>query len=186
MIIVLDIVIYIFSILGGVVTIITLYQFLRPLKKVEWKDVEKGVRETKEKLVENNYIPTLIVGIGRGGSIVGALLSGCLGHIPIVVIDRVYQWDQEGRHEQLFGRLDIDQNLDRVLLTAGELHTGGTAKAYIKYFNKLGAKEIKFFSFLKEKFPTIQPDYYCIVSDNPEVKLPWMLLKTYKRDSKHK
>ena len=135
--------------------------------------MEKGILKIRDKLISDNYVPTLIVGIGRGGAISGALLSGSLGHIPIFAIDRVYDWDTNGRHEKLFDEIKLEKNMERVLLVAGELHTGGTAQALINYFSSIGANELRVFSFLKEKYPTLQPQYYCIESDNPDIKLPW-------------
>jgi hypoxanthine phosphoribosyltransferase len=180
---ILDIVVYLFSVVGGVVSILTIYKWLSPYKKIGWKQVEKGILHLKEQLIKDNYIPSMIVGVGRGGAVVGALLSGCLGHIPVLVIDRVYDWSEDGRKEKLFENIKINKNLEKVLFVAGELHTGGTAKTFISYFNKIGALQVKFLTFTKEKYPALVPDYYFIENDNPELHLPWMITKEYKRDS---
>ena len=37
-----------------------------------WKDIENGVINLREQLICDNYIPSLLVGIGRGGAIVRA------------------------------------------------------------------------------------------------------------------
>ncbi len=181
-----DIIIYVFSILGGVVSIITIYKWVRPYKKISWAQVEKGVLSLKEQLIKDQYIPTLIVGIGRGGSITGALLSGCLGHVPILVIERVYDWSGDYRKESLFEDIKLNKNLERVLLVAGELHTGGTAKTYKDYFEKIGAGEVRFLSFMTEKYPNLRANYYYIESNDSDIRLPWMLTKNYKRDSQGK
>lgn len=184
--IILDIIIYIFSVLGGFVSIITIYKWVSPYKKISWSQVEKGVLSLKEQLIKDNYVPTLIVGIGRGGSITGALLSGCLGHVPVLVIDRVYDWSGDYRKEQLFEDIKLNKNLEKVLLVAGELHTGGTAKTYKEYFKNIGAEEVRFLTFITEKYSNFKANYHYIESDNPELRLPWMLTKEYKRDSKSK
>ncbi len=180
-----DIIIYVLSILGGVVSIITIYKWITPYKKISWAQVEKGVVSLKEKLIKDNYIPTLIVGIGRGGSITGALISGCLGHLPVLVIDRVYDWSGDYRKEALFENIRLNKNLEKVLLVAGELHTGGTAKTYKDYFESIGAGEVKFLSFMTEKYPNLRANYY-IESNNSDLRLPWMLTQNYKRDSQGK
>jgi len=179
-----EIILYIFSILGGVVSIWTLIKWLKPLQKISWKKVEKGIKQLKEDLIKANYYPTLIVGIGRGGSITGALLSGTLGNIPIVVIDRVYEWTDKGRKEGVFENIRISKNIDRVLLVAGELHSGNTAKKYVEYFQTMGAKEIKMLTFMTEPYPTFKPDFFYIESDKSNIRFPWMITKDYKRDSK--
>ena len=179
-----EITMYIFSILGGVVSIWTVYKWTEPFKKISWRKVEKGVKQLKENLIKNNYYPTLIVGIGRGGSIIGALLSGTMGNTPILVIDRVYDWTSKERKEGFCENIKISKNIDRVLLVAGELHSGNTAKKYIEYFQEMGAKEIKMLTFMKEPFPTYRPDFFYIVSNKPNIRFPWMMTKDYKRDSK--
>lgn len=180
---ILDATLYIFSALGGIVAIRHIYHWIQPYRSISWKKVEKGIIQLKEKLIKTNYNPTLIVGIGRGGSVVGALLSGALGNIPILVIDRVYEWSNNQRKEGFCDEINVSKNLDKVLLVAGELHSGNTAKKYSDYFNKLGAKEIKVLTFMKESYPTFKPDYYYIETDASNIRFPWMITKEYKRDS---
>ena len=58
-----------------------------------WTDVENGVKSIREKLIMDNYIPSLLVGIGRGGAIVSSLLSGNMltgRHIPFIALERKY------------------------------------------------------------------------------------------------
>lgn len=146
--------------------------------------MQKGVLYLKDKLIQDNYYPTLIVGIARGGSIVGALISGTLGNVPILVIDRVYEWTTHQRKEGLFDEIKITKNIEKVLLVAGELHSGNTAKKYIEYFKQIGANEVRMLTFMKEPYPTFKPDYFFIETDKSDIRFPWMLTKNYKRDSK--
>ena len=180
----LEVVIYIFSILGGIVSIWTLFTWLKPFKKISWKKVEKGIKQLKEDLIKSNYYPTLIVGIGRGGAIIGALVSGTLGNVPIIVIDRVYDWSGKERTGGFCEDIKITKNIEKVLLVAGELHSGNTAKKYAEYFKEMGAKEIKMLTYMKEPYPTYKPDFYSIETDNSNIRFPWMITEDYKRDSK--
>lgn len=175
---------YLFSVLGGAVSLWTLILWLKPFHRISWKKVEKGIKKLKEDLIKANYYPTLIVGIGRGGSITGALLSGTLGNIPIIVIDRVYDWTDKSRKDGFCENISITKNIDKVLLVAGELHSGNTAKKYIEYFKSMGAKEIRMLTFMKEPYPTFNPDFYYIESGKSDIVFPWMITKDYKRDSK--
>lgn len=181
-----DIPLYVFSALGGVVSIVTIHRWLFPFKKIRWKTVEKGVLKLKNKLIRENFVPSLIVGIGRGGSVIGALLSGSLGNVPILVIDRVYNWKGNIREDGVFDAITVHSNLEKVLLVAGELHTGGTAKKYIDHFSAIGAKEIRFMTFVKDPFPAMQPDFYYLEINKPDIKLPWMLEDEYRRESLEK
>ena len=180
---VLQIIIYIFSFLGGIVSIITIYGWIKPYKKITWRKVEIGIVNLKNQLIKSTYIPTLIIGIGRGGAILGALLSGCFGHIPLIVIDRIYDWDNNRRYDNMCEKINLTKNLERVLLIAGEVHTGSTAGLYIDYLQSIGANNIKFMTLTKDLFPSVKPDFYYIEMKNSNFKLPWMFSKTYKRDS---
>lgn len=152
--------------------------------KTTWITLEKEILKTKDRLISDQFVPTLIVGIGRGGAVVSALLSGCLGNIPIIVIDRVYIWDKEGRKdEMLIKEFDLTKYKDKVLLVAGELHTGNTAKMYMEYFKAIECNSVKFYAFFKEKFPAFQPDYFSIENDKADIQLPWMITDYYKRQS---
>lgn len=180
----LEIIMYLFSIIGGVVSLWTIYQWLQPYRHISWRKVEKGVKRLKEELIVSKYIPTLIVGIGRGGSVIGALLSGTLGNIPILVIDRVYEWADNERKESFCEEIRVFKNINKVLLVSGELHSGNTARKYTDYFKQLGAKEIKMLTFMKEPYPTFKPDFAFIETDRSNIRFPWMITKDYKRDSK--
>lgn len=177
------------TIIGGIVSIGTIIIWINQYRKkikerISWKQIEKGIVQLKENLIKEKYYPTLIVGIGRGGSIIGALLSGTLGNIPIVVIDRVYEWNDKERKDGFCENIKISKNIDKVLLVAGELHSGNTAKKYTEYFNNMGAKEIRMLSFMKEPYPTYKPDFFYLETDKSNIRFPWMLSKDYKRDSK--
>jgi probable phosphoglycerate mutase len=181
---VFQVILYCFSILGGIVSIWTLIKWLRPMKRISWRQIEKGIKQLKEDLLKANYYPTLIVGIGRGGSITGALLSGTLGNVPIIVIDRVYEWTSKERREGFCENIRVTKNIEKVLLVAGELHSGNTAKRYTEYFESMGANEIRMLTFMKEPYPTFKPDFFYLETNKSNIRFPWMITKDYKRDSK--
>jgi probable phosphoglycerate mutase len=181
---ILEIIMYLFSALGGIVAIWTIWLWLRPFKRIRWRKVEKGIKQLKEDLIQSNYYPTLIVGIGRGGAVIGALLSGTLGNVPIIVIDRVYDWTSKERKEGFCEEIRISKNITKVLLVAGELHSGNTAKKYTEYFNDMGAKEIRMLTFMKEPYPTFKPDFSYLETDKSDIRFPWMITNDYKRESK--
>ncbi len=154
---------------------------------VSWSIVEGKIKELKENLIADQYFPSLIIGVGRGGAVVGALLSGCLGSIPLVVIDRIYKWGDNGREDSmLISEIDLSNYNEKVLIVAGELHTGNTAKLYIEHIKASGAKAVKMFVLFKEKYPSFQPNYFGFESDFADIKLPWMITKEYKRQSLEK
>ena len=149
-----------------------------------WCELEVGIKELRQRLIQSRYNPSLIVGVGRGGAIVSALLSGSLNHIHFIALEREYDWSQKKRNCKIFDDVKFSRNLDRVLLVSGDLVTGGTAEVFTEYLIKLGAKEIKFMTFLKVKTATKIPDYFYIETDSCDFKLPWMLTDDYLKDSR--
>lgn len=149
-----------------------------------WCDLEIGIKELRKKVLHSRFNPTLIVGIGRGGAIVTALLSGSLNHVHFIALEREYDWSQKKRNCKIFDDVKFSKNLERVLLVAGDLVTGGTADVFTKYLEDLGAKEIKFLTFVKVKSAIRIPDYYYKEIDSCDFKLPWMLTDDYIKDSR--
>jgi probable phosphoglycerate mutase len=180
---VIETVMYLLAIIGGVASIWQIIIWLMPYRKVSWRQVEKGILKLREALINANYHPTLIIGIGRGGAVTGALLSGTFGNVPVIVIDRVYEWKNRQRSESFLEEIRITKNLERVLIVAGELHSGNTMKKYIAYFNELGAEQIKTLAFCKEPCPTCSPDFFHIETSKVNLRLPWMITDNYKRES---
>ncbi|HHZ15827.1 MAG TPA: hypothetical protein GX398_06960 [Candidatus Cloacimonetes bacterium] len=147
-----------FSVIAGIIGILA--PVLAAGKKVAtsikehitWKQMARAAKKTAMDLVSDNYIPSLVLGIGRGGAIYGSLISSCVGRSPVVVIDRVYtkHLDNERRSDSMLFRPKIPSYyLTKVLLVAGDANTGNTMMCYQQYLNKLGAKEIKKAVFLK-------------------------------------
>lgn len=136
-----------------------------------------------DKMTGDDFSPTLIVGIGRGGSIMGAMISGALGHRPLIVVDRKYEWKEGRRIDDMVQRLPINYGLERVLLVAGEVHTGNTMRLYYDYFKGLGAKEIRRATLYYEKGSTEPVEYKSLVSTHTMLRMPWMFTKRYRRDS---
>lgn len=193
------------AVIGGWSSYITIKEKCWPRPVISWKQACDGVRNLEQQLIRDQFIPDLIVGIGRGGAITGALLSGCLGdihsrlkkgdtsqeekqgsNIPLLVIDRKYIWDNQkySRSDGMLDNIDISDAPNNILLVAGELHSGGTAKFYTNYFESLGAIDVRMLSLVTEPYPKdCKAHYHHLVINNRELKLPWHLTENYKHDS---
>ena len=155
--------------------------------KYSWKDLEIGVTNLREQLISDGYIPSLLVGIGRGGAVVSALLSGNMidkKHIPFIALDRKYEEERGMRKARLFDDVVFKKDLDKVLLVAGDVYTGDTATVFIEFLQNLGAKEIKFLVFTKVNSTKRRPDYYYINTSVTELNFPWMLSDKYVTDAR--
>ena len=66
-------------------------------KYFSWRKVEKFTDDLSNKIKESRTDYGMIVGTGRGGGILAALLSYRLDLIPVLVLDRIYGQGQDGK-----------------------------------------------------------------------------------------
>ena len=174
----------IFSTIGAISSIWFLYDKLSKRWKLSWRFVQKAVLRITDRMTGDDFSPSLIIGIGRGGAIMGAMISGALGHRPLIVIDRKYDWKDGRRVDDLVQRLKINIGLDKVLLVAGEVHSGNTMRLYYNYFQELGAKEIRRATLYYEIGSTEPVEYIGLSSSRKMIRLPWMFTDKYRRNSR--
>jgi len=172
------------SIVGGLSSVWYIYEKLVPIRRLSWRSTQKAALKITSEMVRDGFLPTLIVGIGRGGAIMGAMISGSLGHRPLVVIDRKYDWVEGRRNDDLLLRLQFPPELlEKVLLVAGETHTGNTMRLYYNYFREIGAKEIRRATFYLQKGCT-EPIEYVGLKHSKDFLMPWMFSKQYIREDR--
>jgi hypoxanthine phosphoribosyltransferase len=156
------------------------------MRRLRWRFAERASRRIANEMIANGFSPTLIIGIGRGGAVMGALISGCLGHRPLVVIDRKYTWKKGDRFDDMIFHADIPHDfLERVLVISGEVHSGNTMKLYYEHFNKMGAKSLQRATLFYEKGATIDVEYKGIESTRKNIVMPWMFARQYVRADRH-
>lgn len=137
-------------------SLLSFLPFISIFSKLSWRKAKYGAKMIAEQLAgtETNkaYSPSIIIGIGRGGAVFGALISYNLKNIPVAVLEREYIFENGVRRESpLFDLYIPKELLTRVLLVAGESHTGETMKCLSNYIKTLGAKEIRHAVFYMQK-----------------------------------
>ena len=121
---------------------------------------------------KEQFFPTLIFFIGRGGAIFGSLISYNLKNKPIYCVDRKYDSDK------VTTIFPIDNNIPReflesVLIVAGEAHSGDTINYIKKQFEALNSEStIKTCVFFKQKNCNQEIDYVGWEKEN-SVLMPW-------------
>ena len=151
------------------------------IKKLPMRSAEKDAKILAKRMKKEKYVPTIIVGIGRGGAVFGSFLSYNLSQVPIFVMDRAYSW-QEKREDSVMFDFEIPPRfLDKVLLVSGEIHSGNTIKTFEKYLHDMGAKEIRVGTFYLQNTSTYLPRY----NETKGTGIPFMPWqdRDYKRDS---
>ena len=157
---------------------------LHPFHRISWRIAQRMAASIANSMSRDGYSPTLIFGIGRGGAIMGSLISGVLGHRPLCVVDRQYTWIEGRRVDDVLMHISIPpQRLERVLLIAGEVHSGNTMHLYWKTLKRIGAKEIRRATLFYEK-GSPEPVEYIGIKSNRDLRLPWMFSKNYDRQDR--
>jgi broad specificity phosphatase PhoE/hypoxanthine phosphoribosyltransferase len=172
------------GIIGAISSIWFIYEKVYPNRKLSWKSVQRSAKRISQKLTASNFNPTLLVGIGRGGAITASLISGCLGHRPLLVIDRKYLWMDGRRIDDMMIHMHLPVGLiEKVLIIAGEAHTGNTMRLYYDYFKKIGANIVQRAAFFVQNGCT-EPIEFIGIKREKDIRMPWMFTRNYRRDSR--
>lgn len=170
--------------IGAIASVWFICERFFPFRRLPWRSAEKAALSMSDKMKQEGYDPSLVVGIGRGGAVIGALISGCLGHRPLIVIDRKYMWMDGRRIDDMVLHLHLPPALiEKVLLVAGEAHSGNTMRLYFDHFLKLGAGTVKRAAYFVQKGCT-EPIEYVGVHSSKDLRMPWMFTRNYARDSR--
>lgn len=186
---IIEILTYILSLVGLLATVYKTIEVWINLRKFSWKDVENLSRKLIREISRDGFVPDVIVGIGRGGAITGALLSGNLPfpdkrqNIPLLGVDRLYKWEKGCRIEIKNEMINFHPlQGKKVLLVASDIMTGGTMEFFLEQLRDAGVKEVRTACLVKNISAAFRPDYYGkeILGD---FRMPWMQ-EGYIRDSR--
>lgn len=151
------------------------------IKKLPMRSAEIDAKKQAERMRNDGYVPTIIIGIGRGGAIFGSFLSYNLSQVPIFVMDRAYSWQNKRKDSVMFDFEVPPRFMDKVLLVSGEIHSGNTMDTFEKYLREMGAKEIRVSTFYLQNTSTYLP-HYNLTKGTGIPFMPWQD-RDYKRDS---
>lgn len=171
------------GILGVVASAVSIYLFaeeMRSRRRFGWKQVAALVRGMLTEMQARSYKPDLVLGVGRGGSILAGMLAGNLGHLPLAVLDTVLD-HPDGVSQVTFRFPDCCPSLrdKRVLLVVGELYSGEDLRHAIQFAQQRHPLEIKTASLLTHPAASVRPDYVGLESAKP-LSAPWRISDEYK------
>jgi len=171
------------AILGAVASAISIYLFaeeMRSRRRFGWKQVGALVKKMIGEMQARSYKPDLVLGVGRGGSILAGMLAGNLGHLPLAVLDTVLE-HPNGISQVKFRFPDSCPTLKgkRVLLVVGELYSGEDLRHAIRFAERQHPLEIKSASLLTHPAASVKPDFVGLVSAKP-LSAPWRISDEYK------
>jgi hypoxanthine phosphoribosyltransferase len=167
------------------------YEVWFNLRRFSWKEVDKYANKLIDKINEDQYQPDLIVTIGRGGAIIGAILSGNLSkhenekNIPLLGLDRVYKWEDGNRIEIKNEMIDFQPLKDKnILLVASDVVTGSTMRFFIDEISAVKVNQVRTACLVKGMGSSFIPHYWGKEIPTNFI-MPWMYKgHGYVRDSR--
>jgi hypoxanthine phosphoribosyltransferase len=171
------------GILGAVASVVSIYLFaeeMRSRRRFGWKQVAALVRKMLAEMQSQGYEPDLVLGVGRGGSILAGMLAGNLGHLPLAVLDTVID-HSEGISKVTFRFPDSCPTLhdQRLLVVVGELYSGEDLRHAIEFVRQRHPHEVKTASLLTHPAASVRPDFIGLESSKP-LSAPWRISDQYK------
>jgi hypothetical protein len=174
----------ILSLIGVVTSIYSIsLVILDRLGYYSWFSIVLRSKKLITQIKRSGYSPDLVVGLGRSGSVLGGIIAGNLGVLPITIVDRTYEWIDEKTRvvkpitfvgERIFkGR--------KILLVDAAPHTGETCRAIKGELLKAAPIDVRVASLFKCTYTVQIPDYY--VDEVKKVrKMPWRFSEEYRED----
>jgi hypoxanthine phosphoribosyltransferase len=170
----------IFTTLASITSVYLFAEDLRSRRRFGWKQVASLVRSMIDEMRGRGYSPDLVLGIGRGGSILAGMLAGNLGHLPLAVLDTVLE-HPDGVSRVRFRFPDCCPSLKdkNVLIVVGELYSGEDMRHAIDYVRRRHPHDIKTAALLTHPAASVRPDFIGFRSAKP-LSAPWRMTDAYR------
>ena len=164
--------------------------YLKPFG-IPWRKVRLGIDSLINKFTGKGFLPDIIFGVGRSGSIVGATLAANLGHCPFVGLDVQHKKGSARRLVKPNGPISFSiDKLDgkKVLVVFGNLRTGQTFRAVRKYLTSQGVnrKQLSYATLFLHPDAPVMPEklplyfaYKRAVDEKHWSATPWHIREEY-------
>lgn len=138
-------------------------------------DVEYAIDELIGDIKSRGFKPDIIIGIDRGGAIVGGMLAKYLG-LPLTTISSSPDWTISSSEKSLDeGIKDLTKNIEKkILLVDDACRQGDTLKNAHDVLNKCKFRELKTATILNEvrRRKKIVPDFF-VYEIKGDILMPW-------------
>jgi len=175
-----------FEIIGYLSSILGLYITIIQLKKkyygqLSWYQIDDALSNLSNSIIERKYDPDVIIGIGKGGSVIAGMLSAKLGYIPIFHVDRQLIYRKDGTPEgmEIIYYADLNIKDKNVIIVNGESYTGSTLLKVKELLGKDEPKNILTAALIRMDRHNknnlridYSPDFYGLTVEKSHI-LPW-------------
>jgi hypoxanthine phosphoribosyltransferase len=161
---------------------VALFQFVdqHRRKNISWRRVDEQVKDLVTEIERENFTPDLIVGVGRGGTIVAAMIATNLeDRIELACIDTEVEYDTSGRkHVKLRSPEGFPQLEGRhILLVVAELYSGQDLRDAIDYLEHEKCAQVRTLALLSGPSSVVRPHFIGLHTKHEPIA-PWRLTET--------
>ena len=177
--------VWIATVVGLIASLLALYEFAekRRRKAISWRRIDRIVVELVEEIERGSFNPDLIVGVGRGGALIAAMIATNIeGRIELACIDTDMSHDSAGRkHVHLRSPERLPDLIDRhILVVVAELYSGQDMRDAVNYLEKQGAAQLRTLAVLAGPSSNVRPHFVGVETDH-EPLAPWRLTDAARR-----
>jgi hypoxanthine phosphoribosyltransferase len=150
---------------------------------LSWTKVTHGATETIRRLRSDNWLPDLVLGIGRSGAIYGGLIAGNMNNLPLAILDRHLVWDRNSRQylADHHSRIELPTECRKILVVVGEVYSGQSLTASLeKMESALKDRAVRTACLVRSMHSDVKVDY-AIYEVDRAVRPAWILGSDYKR-----
>ena len=176
------------TIITGIWTAISLYRSHVLEAPPRFRQIEPDIIRLVREIRRSEFNPDLILCVGRGGSIIGGLLAGNLGSVPIETIERIHLIDSDEAVEfpeiqERFGFIKEKRGKDiSVLIVDGATTTGYTLRKARKIIHEILPEwETRYAVLYCIKSSGFTPDFASRILEKVPERYPWHITTDYKR-----
>jgi hypoxanthine phosphoribosyltransferase len=156
---------------------------------ISWEEVREWTHELRAILLRNEFDPDLVIGLGRGGAILGGMVAGALGLKPVGTLDMVHQPGAPKEDREIQGRLNL-KDVKKAVLVQGEVRTGRSMEEAIEKIEEEAVEaktKVKLRKVALVVYPEVpideRPDWYKKLS---RMDPPWRRVQGYERTLRKK
>ncbi len=156
----------------------TYRQTLLPAPKngrYSWGDTRRGLEHIQVAMEQDNFIPDIIVGLGRSGGVVGGILACLMGSLPIDLLDLHYtRKDKAYRVEFRTESFKLPEDAKKVLVIEGATTAGTTLTTASKLLaDQYPGIEFRYAVLIQSEASQFTCNYYAFSERKKILSLPW-------------
>lgn len=144
-----------------------------------WNQIYTMLLQLSEKIHESKFKPDIILGIARGGWVVGRIMSDLLSNKQTANLKIEFYTDiaKTAKTPKITQPVSTEVKNKRILVCDDVSDTGNSLAVAVEYLKEKATKEIKVACLHKKSWSIFTPDFYIADTDD-WIIYPWEVKET--------